>query len=31
MRPVTPITTTPLYESASGLQLTPSNGAQVLT
>jgi len=30
-RPVTPTTSTPLYENASGLQLTPSNGAQVLT
>ncbi len=31
MRPVSPTTLTPLYENASGLQLTPSEGAQVLT
>jgi len=30
-RPVTPTTSTPLYENASRLPLTPSNGAQVLT
>jgi len=30
-RPVSPTTSTPLYENASGLQLTPSKGAQVLT
>ena len=30
-RPVTPTTSTPLYENASGLLLTPTNGAQVLT
>jgi len=31
MRPVSPTTSTLLYENASGLQLTPSKGAQVLT
>jgi hypothetical protein len=31
MRPVSPTTSTLLYEDASGLQLTPSKGAQVLT
>ena len=30
MRPASPTTSTPLYENASGLQLTPSKGAQVL-
>jgi len=30
-RLVTPTSSTLLYENASGLQLTPSNGAQVLT
>jgi len=30
-RPVTPTTSTLLYEDASGLQPTPSNGARVLT
>jgi len=31
MRLVTLTMSTPHYENASGLQLTPSNGAQVLT
>jgi len=31
MRPVTPTMSTLLYEDASGLQLTPLNGARVLT
>ena len=31
MRPVSPTTSTLLYENASGLRLTPSKGAQVLT
>jgi len=31
MRPVTPTTSTLLYEGASGLQPTPLNGARVLT
>ena len=31
MRPVTPTMSTLLYEDASGLQPTPSNGARVLT
>jgi len=30
-RLVTPTTSTPLYENSFRLQLTPSNGAQVLT
>jgi len=30
-RPASPTTSTPLYENASGLQLTPSKGVQVLT
>jgi len=30
-RSVTPTTSTPLYEDASGLQPTPSNGTRVLT
>ena len=31
MRPASPNTSTLLYENASGLQLTPAKGAQVLT
>jgi len=30
MRPVSPATSTLLYDNASGLQLTPSKGEQVL-